>query len=738
MAEDIVILHLEDNPYDAELVKFKVEESNPHAEIYWVSDKSNFKENLKREQFDLILSDYDVPDFLGMEALEIVRQIDPFVPFIYVTGQLGEKVVVEVLIAGATDYVLKDNLEKLPLSIKRAYKEYQQKLENKRYFESLKLRNMAIEQAGVGVIITDVSRKDSPTIFINKRVEEITGYNETDFIGRNPKFLQGPGTDQNVVKQMAESIANNEVFSCEIQNYHKEGHVFWIHMTIAPIIREHEREPSLFVGVMKDITEKKLLEEEIVETNKLFEEIQEVARIGLWNYSTKNELIYLSTDVAKLFGEDEDMFLELKEFRKYIHPEYFEKLVTSLNMSQIENEKWDIDLLISDANSEERWLRMIGYAAKKTETETLIRGLIMDNHEKKMAEINAIESNIFSELIFNSVLDVLCLHQPDGICIRVSPSVFDITGYQPEEVIGKNPVELVHPDDRNVFSSKYVRGLFDSSKSQVEYRIKHKKGHYIWLLTSSVSVLDKNGKIEKIVTSSVDITEQKSSTIELAKKHKEALKFQSMLLSTQINPHFIFNSLNAIQYYILDQDIEKAINFISDFSTLMRAVLNNSMRNYITIENEVIWLEKYLTLEQARFSDKFKFKIIVDKKIDLQEDIVPTMLLQPFVENAILHGVGPIEEGGMIKIEFKKVKKNIICQVEDNGVGRETKNNVEQKMQKEQRRKSYGVKITRSKIELLNELEDGIFDYHVMDKKDEDGNPTGTKIVISYPENLSS
>ena len=142
-------------------------------------------------------------------------------------------------------------------------------------------------------------------------------------------------------------------------------------------------------------------------------------------------------------------------------------------------------------------------------------------------------------------------------------------------------------------------------------------------------------------------------------------------LRQQMNPHFIFNTLNSIQYYMYQHDKLATNNYLTKFSSLMRKVLENSQHTSIPLHDELDALNLYLELESIRFKDKFDYEINVDEEIDTLIYKVPTMLIQPYVENSICHGLMPGEGKGFIKIDLKLEKDYISCTIEDNGIGRE-------------------------------------------------------------------
>lgn len=171
-----------------------------------------------------------------------------------------------------------------------------------------------------------------------------------------------------------------------------------------------------------------------------------------------------------------------------------------------------------------------------------------------------------------------------------------------------------------------------------------------------------------------------------------ALSAELQALRSQLNPHFIFNALNSIHEYVLQNDPQKASRYLTDFASLMRTILEFSRSELITLNEELNFLKKYLTIEQLRFLRKFDFQFEISPEINIEECEIHSMLLQPFVENAILHGISGISDKGLLTIRFKKEDKKLIVDVEDNGIGYSGNN------ENKKKRESMALKIFQDRI----------------------------------------
>jgi tetratricopeptide (TPR) repeat protein len=202
-------------------------------------------------------------------------------------------------------------------------------------------------------------------------------------------------------------------------------------------------------------------------------------------------------------------------------------------------------------------------------------------------------------------------------------------------------------------------------------------------------------------------------------------------LRQQMNPHFIFNTLNSIQYYMYQHDKLATNNYLTKFSSLMRKVLENSQQTSIPIRDELDALTLYLELECLRFKDKFEYKITVDEEIDPLLFKVPTMLIQPYVENSICHGLMAREGKGYVSIDLKPDKDHIICTIEDNGIGRAAAQ--ERKKMKESNHNSLGTRIAASRLDIVNALYGTSLKTVYTDLKNANGEAKGTRVEIHIP-----
>ena len=217
--------------------------------------------------------------------------------------------------------------------------------------------------------------------------------------------------------------------------------------------------------------------------------------------------------------------------------------------------------------------------------------------------------------------------------------------------------------------------------------------------------------------------------ISAMQKKKANLLLALRSLRSQMNPHFIFNSLNSVNSYIAQNNERMANKYLSDFSLLMRQVLENSKHDFVTVSSELDIIDLYLKLEHNRFSDKFDYSLTIDKNINLNETRIPPMLIQPYIENAIWHGLRYKETKGILTVELRKEDDFITAIISDDGIGR--KFSEEYKTRHQKAGSATGLKNTQNRLTIINEIYKTRFRISIRDLNKETG--TGTVVEIKIP-----
>jgi len=214
----------------------------------------------------------------------------------------------------------------------------------------------------------------------------------------------------------------------------------------------------------------------------------------------------------------------------------------------------------------------------------------------------------------------------------------------------------------------------------------------------------------------------------------ERMELEQQQYRAQMNPHFIFNCLNSIQHYIVHNDVISANKYLSEFASLMRKTLENNQLHAIELQHEIEYLKSYLTLEQMRFENKFTYEISCAPSVNIFDTQILPMIIQPFAENAIVHGLCYLEGNGKLSIIFDKQHTDLICKIDDNGIGRQASHEI--KKQSSKAHVSQGVEMIQNRLALVSTITNRKFDVEIIDKKDATDNAIGTLVILKFPVDI--
>ena len=204
---------------------------------------------------------------------------------------------------------------------------------------------------------------------------------------------------------------------------------------------------------------------------------------------------------------------------------------------------------------------------------------------------------------------------------------------------------------------------------------------------------------------------------------------ENSALRSQMNPHFIFNSLNTINSFINKNERSQANEYITKFSKLIRLILDHSRQRKITLADELEIVDLYVKVERIRFENKFDYNINIASDIDAGCTELSPLIIQPFVENAILHGLLPLENKGLLQVILQRKNNLLLCTIEDNGIGR--KKALANKLHSPQKQKTHDIETTLNRIELFNKEHNINTPVIITDLIDSNGNAAGTRVEIT-------
>jgi diguanylate cyclase (GGDEF)-like protein/PAS domain S-box-containing protein len=304
------ILLVEDSPADAEITLRELRRGGLEFEFRQVETEIDLIRACEDFKPQIILSDFAMPHFDGLSALKVVRRVRPELPFIFVSGTIGEETAIESLHSGANDYVLKTNLSRLPIAVRRALHDAEERAARLETEEALRLRDRAVEASVNPVVIVSAADPEMPLVYVNQAFETVTGYTRDEVLGRNLRLLQGDDREQPDIDKIRRAIAEQCDAQALLRNYRKDGSLFWNMLYVTPVRDPHSNLVTHFVGVQNDITELKRYQDE------LEHQANHDALTGLANRNLLKDRLHQALALAHRYGRPFSIaFIDLDNFK---------------------------------------------------------------------------------------------------------------------------------------------------------------------------------------------------------------------------------------------------------------------------------------------------------------------------------------------------------------------------------------------------------------------------------------
>jgi len=680
------ILFIEDVPSDVELAVLELRKEKLVFEYTTVCNRSDLIKALKTFKPDLIISDYMMPSFNGLQALKATKEINSAMPFILYTGSVNEETAVECLKAGAQDYIIKEHMTRLPFAVKEALEQVRINKE-KRASELLLIENEAKLESifraapvGIGLVV------DRVFIELNDTFCSMTGYSRGELIGKSSEMVYSTTEEFiNAGMEKYKQISEKGIGSVETKFKCKNGIILNVILSSAPLDRNDYSKGVTFTVL--DITERKKSEEALKESQQLFQTLSDVSPVGIFRTQPDGFTTYVNPKWLELSGLTTGEAIGFG-WLKAVHPDDREVL---------EN-KWksDVESQMSSV-AEYRFLRsdgsivwVIGNAVteKKNNKITGYIGTITDITERKLSEEAVAESEEKYRGIFDNVQDVYYETLLNGTILEVSPSIKVLSKgqYNTEDLIGKSLIDFYsEPAERQALLSELKT---KGAVTDFEVAFKNRDGSSIPCSISAKLILNVNGQPEKIIGSTHDIADRKNVT-EALKLAKEKAEASDKLKTDFLNniSHEVRTPLNGIlgfaeimsQSDITEEDKKDSLVMLHESSDRLLNTITNYMDiSLITSGSLSVHKKDFVPAHILRKVFENYKSICSNKRLELSleipeqnESLVISSDPEIFkkVISHLLNNAIKFTEKGKISFGFTILKGKIEFFVKDTGIG---------------------------------------------------------------------
>lgn len=586
------------------------------------------------------------------------------------------------------------------------------KVQNTVLISEAKFRG-AFEDSSIGMALVT---PEGNYLKVNRELCFILGYTEQELHSLKLHSTSHPDDLErvlNVLHQILHGHAQSN--RMEIRKLNKFGTPVWVNLNIS-LIRNAEGDPLYFVMQIEDITNRKAAEEKFskafdlgpdlmfiirerdlifVEANRKLEEVSGFTRSEVIGFSAQLKHINIWANLE----ERVEFFNTYYELGKVFQEAQFRKKNGETFLATISAQR----VVMAGEN------HLIAIIHDITKQREYQRNLVVSQ-----ANLNATINN--TEIMIWSVDRNYKLLTYNKKLAKYIKDRYDIEVQAGTRMFASltTPTTIAITEKWQVIYNRALLGevlTFEETRFGIDFQY-------------SISPIIEGDRIIGVSVFADNITEQKARARELNEANKKIGELKLMALRSLMSPHFIFNVLNSIQFYIAKNDRLNAINYLSTFSKLIRNILTYSVDNKIKVSEEIEMLKNYVHLEMTRFENRFDFNIHVDPTLDTSIQM-PSLLIQPYVENAILHGLYNKNEKGTLSITIRQKDQALIFEIEDDGIGREA--SMKLRGQNFPPHVSMGIRITEERLKLINANHHTAFE--IEDLRDENG-PCGTKVRI--------
>jgi PAS domain S-box-containing protein len=512
MRNPLRILSIEDDPKDAKLIQDLLETEDIVCEVTRVDTQAALLASLKQGGIDLILADYTLPSFDGVSALKLAMKTCPEVPFIFVSGTLGEEVAIEALKIGATDYVLKTRLSRLVPSVIRALREARERAERKKADEKLRRSEAYLTEAQrlsqTGSFGCTLSTGE---MFWSEETFRIYGYDRSTQPAVERVLQRVHPEDKPLVQEQIDR-ASREGKDCHVECRLLLPDESVKHVRIVARPAKNESGIIEFIGAVMDVTATKQAEQKLRRSEAYLAEAQKLSHTGSFGWDVSSGEIYWSRETFRIFEYEPTAKVTIELMMQRTHPEDRSAVRDLIDRVSRERTPFDLEHRLLMPDGSVKYLRVVGHPSPDERGSFEFVGAITDITESRRAEeaLRRSESYLAEAQRFTHTGSwVWQVERRDAV--HLSEEWYRIYGFDPEKgpPAWEERLQRIHPGDRDKWQGAIDRAIAEKSEYEVEFRILLPDGTVKYLHTVGHPVLNASGDLVEFVGSSTDITERK-------------------------------------------------------------------------------------------------------------------------------------------------------------------------------------------------------------------------------------
>ena len=649
----LVIEHCE---ADVELAVAELERAGFEVRADMVSTREQLVDRLGRGPYDLVLADYRLPDWTGMDALATLREHGQEIPLILVTGTLGDERAVECVKQGAADYVLKQNLARLPMAVRRVLEEQQARAERAVAEDRIRRLTLAVDQSPASVIITDTAGNIE---YVNRRFVDVTGYSVAESLGQTPRLLKSGNTPLEVYQDMWQTIRSGLVWHGELLNRTRNEVLAWNSVTISPV-RDSQGTVSHYLSTQEDITSRKQAERALREREERFRQIAEnIKEVFFVMDASYKKTLYISPAYEQVWGRTcASLYQNPRSFLEPLPAEDRARLTTMIARIQQGEEPGDIEFRVVRPDGSVRWVLSNASPIRNEQGEVYrITGVAMDITERRRAEAALAESESLHRKVIEATFDGIAISE-HGEVREANRGFAEMYGYTVEEVIGKPILHFVAEESVKAIRQRVSEGF----EGRYELVGKRKDGSKI-LLEATAKIHNIGGRPARL-TALRDMTEKR----QLEEQFRQAQKMEAVGRLAGGVAHDFNNLLTVISSCteLVLMDTEEPDPRRDNLEEIRKAAQGAAglTRQLLTFSRQQVIEPRLVTMEEVVMSADKILKRLIGEDIELVTQLSgspATVKIDPgqmeqVILNLAVNARDAMPDGGKLTLETSSVE----------------------------------------------------------------------------------